>query len=250
MTLLVLSAPGASAADSVEERLQRLERQVETILELLSEQGLAPQSPTTPGPAPLATDQPRGETRAPLRAAAAKGDREITVAYYLSTTALDTVDPPPAAPSSSGRIDFEDTVSFDPARYDVASGIFSEYRDPARYPDVGVRLTGSLRIEADGAYEFVFHPKPAREGASSVGTAMALRLRVDDRTLLRSDPVGSWKPVRLQTGLTKGVHTVDLWVVSRSPGYGPSPTASRLVVSLKGPGDASPRPWPLAPIER
>lgn len=249
MVLSALAAPVAMAED-IEKRLEKLERKVEMILEILAKDGLVNEAPDRHAADPQASETVVNTYRGVVRASQALGTREVAVAYYLSTTSLDVKGPPEGEPSSSGKIDFNDVISFDPAHYDISSGFFSEYRDPARYSDVGVLLTATIRIDEEGVYEFVFQPKPARTGGSAVGTSMAMRLRVDDQWLLESNLSKSWKPVRIMTTLRKGLHTIKLWIVAQSPGYGPSPTASRLIVSLKGEGDASPRPLPLVVTER
>ncbi|KAA3626537.1 MAG: hypothetical protein DWQ09_16040 [Proteobacteria bacterium] len=250
MLLLALSAPDGATAGDTEDRLQRLERQVEMIMNILSDRGLPKDGPDALPAGPVTPDSALSRPLGSQRVSPATTVREVTVAYYLSTTALDRDGPPPTAPSSSGKIGFNDAVSFDPSHYDLPSGIFSAYQDPARYSDVGVLLTGTMLLDEDGPYDFVLLPKPARAGGSAVGTSMAMQLSVDNQLLLESEPSGSWKPVRIQASLKKGEHSVKLWAVTHSPGYGPSPTASRLVVSIKGPRDASPRPLPLVVTER
>lgn len=234
--LLGLSAclPAARlAAESADERLQRLENEIQELRQLLREQQVAPTpapavTPTqVQAPAPLAVTQPIG----------------AFVRYYIQKERLGAQPPEGVRPVVAGRISDIDTVAFDPAAYDVSdAGLFSDYRDPASYRYVGVSLEGDLPVAEPGEYEFVVYPKPAREGGANVSTTLSLRLAVDGATALEFQDETSWQVRRGRVRLDPGLHRVQLWTVASSQGFGPSPTASQLLLTIKGPGDASPRP--------
>lgn len=225
-----------AAAETADERLQRLENEIRELRQLLQEQRQAP-PPAAVAPAPAPVPAPAVAPVAVTRPVGA------FVRYYIQSEGLGDAPPAATRPVVSGRISDVDTLKFDPAAYDVPdAGLFSDYRDPAAYRYVGLALEGDLPIAEAGEYEFVIYPKPAREGGGSVGARLSVRLDVAGGTALEFRDQSSWQARRGRVQLTPGLHRVKLWAVAASPGFGPSPTASQLLLAVKGPGDASPRP--------
>lgn len=237
VALLVGLQLPVALAETADERLQRLENEIEELKQMLREQRQA--APSTPAPAaPAAAPAP-----APVPyAAAVPAQNGAYIRYYIRNERLGER-PPADAATVEGRISDTEELSFDPSAYDVpGAGLLSNYRDPASYRYVGVVMEGELPVRTAGDYEFVLSPKPAREGGTTVGTRMSVWLQVDDRPVLEFRDQASWRMQRGQVHLSPGTHRVRLWAVAASDGFGPSPTASRLLVAVKGPGDASPRP--------
>lgn len=219
-----------AAAETADERLQRLESEIRELRQLLHEQRQAPPpaaAAPAPAVAPVAATQPIG----------------AFVRYYIQNEGLGDAPPAAARPVVSGRISDLDALKFDPAAYDVPdAGLFSDYRDPAVYRYVGLALEGDLPVAEAGEYEFVVYPKPAREGGANVATRLSVRLEVAGSPALEFRDQSSWQARRGRVTLAPGLHRVKLWAVAASQGFGPSPTASQLLLAVKGPGDASPRP--------
>lgn len=221
------------AAETADERLQRLEDEIRELRQLLHEQRQAPTpaaaAPAAPVPVPVsvAVAQPVG----------------AFVRYYIQNEGLGDAPPAAVRPVVAGRISDLDALEFDPAAYDVPdAGLFSGYRDPATYRYVGVALEGDLPIAEAGEYEFVIYPKPAREGGANVATRLSVRLDVAGNPAVEFRDQASWQARRGRVSLAPGMHRLKLWAVAASQGFGPSPTASQLLLAVKGPGDASPRP--------
>lgn len=243
--VMALAAPLGALGDDLEQRVERLERQVQQLLELLQQRQI--QAPAelevSPQPDHRTAAQPNDEpVKGPDAGQVESARRGARIAYYIGAHGLDAGVPDTIQPLVAGEIAFNGELSFDPASYDAAdSRLFSEYHDPSRYTDVGILLEGAVHAEKAGRYEFVVYPKPAREGGSAVSTTMAVQMAVDGRLIASSQPDTSWKPIRATVELSAGKHGLRLWAVSKSPGMGPSPTASRLKLAVKGPGDANPR---------
>ncbi|MDV3239620.1 MAG: hypothetical protein LOY58_12320 [Gammaproteobacteria bacterium] len=227
----------AAMAETADERLQRLENEIEELRQMLREQRKA----APPAPAPAAPAAAPAPASVPY-AEAVPVQNGAYIRYYIRNERLGER-PPADGAAVEGRISNTEELSFDPSAYDVPNaGLFSNYRDPASYRYVGVVMEGELPVRTAGDYEFVLSPKPAREGGANVATRMSVWLQVDDRPVLEFRDQASWRIQRGQVRLSPGPHRVRLWAVAASDGFGPSPTASRLLVAVKGPGDASPRP--------
>ena len=238
VALLVGLQLPAVMAETADERLQRLENEIQELRQLLREQQTA--APPAPAPAPAAAPAPAVAAVPYVEAAPVQNGAHVR--YYIRNEPLGER-PPAAAATVEGRISDTEELSFDPSAYDVPdAGLFSNYRDPASYRYVGLLLEGELPVRAAGEYEFVLHPKPAREGGLNVATRMSAWLQVDDQPVLEFRDQSSWRAQRGQMRLSPGLHRVRLWTVVSSDGFGPSPTDSRLLVAVKGPGDAAPRP--------
>lgn len=242
---MALAAPLSAFGDDIEQRVERLERQVQQLQDLLQQRSIQvpAEREALPGAGSQAVTEPIARPAEMPVARHTEGTRRgARVAYYIGSHNLGDSMPQTIQPLAAGEINFDGELSFDPASYDIAdSRLFSEYHDPSRYTDVGILLEGAINTEQAGRYEFVIYPKPAREGGSAVATTMAVHMAVDGHLISSSQPDTSWKPSRASIELSEGKHTLRLWVVSKSPGMGPSPTASRLKIAVKGPGDARPR---------
>jgi hypothetical protein len=228
--VLALSGMPLVQAETADERLQRLENELQELRQLLREQQEARESaPAVAAPLPLQA-APAAQAGAHIR-------------YFIQNEPLAAGSPAAARSLVEGRITEIDTLSLDPSAYDVpGSGLVSPYRDPASYRYVGLLLEGRLPIQYPGEYELVIYPQPAREGGSTVSIRMSVQARVGDVTVVEFMEETGRSPRRGQVQLGAGLHPVRIWVVATSDGFGPSPTASGLRLAIKGPRDASPRP--------
>lgn len=222
-------------AETTDEQLQRLQTEIDELRQMLEQQ-------KTPGAVPHASpvgpslSVPEVAEKTPLRSG-------VFIRYYISADRLGEEPPAAVAPTVEGRFSGTDTLSFDPAAYDVpGSGQFSNYRDPSSYRYIGLLLAGELAVSSAGKYEFIVSPKPAREGGANVATRMSVWLEVDDQVVVEFSDQTSWRSQRGQVHLEPGQHLLRMWAVAASDGFGPSPTDSRLLLALKEPGDASPMP--------
>ena len=238
MLLPLLGAP-AVQAESTEERLQRLENELQELRQMLRQQQAQEPAPAIPQAAPPVAV----EARPAPAPAAVSAPRGAYIRYFIQNEALDARSPGQARPLVQGRISDADTLSFDPSAYDVpGAGLISPYRDPASYRYVGLLVEGDLPITDPGEYEFVVYPQPAREGGASVTVRMSVQASVGAVQVVEFRDESRRRVQRGRVRLEAGLHPVRLWAVAVSDGFGPSPTASHLRLALKGPGDASPRP--------
>lgn len=234
VAVIFFQASVSVLAETTDERIQRLENEIQELRQLLKEQKQPQAAPASSAEAAPATTQK--VDIASLRNGA-------FIRYYISKESLGTQPPTDPKPIVQGRFFDSDNLSFDPATYDVPnSGLFSHYRDPSSYPNVGLQLEGNLLVQYAGDYELILSPKPVREGGTNVKTRMSAWLRVDDNSVVQFRDQSSWESHRGQVYLEPGVHQIEVWAVAASDGFGPSPTQSRLLISLKAPGDVSPRP--------
>jgi len=223
-------------AETADERLQRLENEIDELRQLLRQQQEVQPPSAQPGAPAQGAPAVRYVEAEPVRTG-------VFARYYIRNEPLGSQPPADIAPTVQGRISSPDVVSFDPSMYDVPeAGLFSNYRDPASYRYVGVALEGNLPVGSAGEYEFVVHPKPVREGGTNVATRLSVWLSVDDRPVIEIRDQSSWQLQRGRLQLEPGLHRIRVWAVAASDGFGPSPTASRLLLTLKGPGDVSPHP--------
>ncbi|MCO6411305.1 MAG: hypothetical protein J5I92_01045 [Thiogranum sp.] len=232
MALLGCMQTPLSVAETADERLQRLEQEIEELRQMLSDErnrGPAADAPAVVTPATAVDAEP-------LRSG-------VHIRYYIGNEPLGDKPPSGVTPTVEGRFFESDMLSFDPAAYDVpGSGPFSQYRDPASYRYIGLLLEGDLAVRDTGDYEFIVYPKPVREGGSTVTTRMSVQLLVDDTTVVEFSDQTNWQNRRGRVHLQPGLHRVQVWAMAVSDGFGPTPADSRLQLAFKGPGDASPRP--------
>lgn len=230
------AVPGVADPD-LTRRVQQLERQVGELQRRLDHLDAAGSAVVAPAPAATATAPVTPLPPGPARLSGWE------LRYHLADQPLALAALATREPLAQGRIDAVETLRFDPAAYDIAdTGVFSDYRDPSLYPEVGLQLRGLLRIDRSGEYELLVHPKPARAGAGSAASRMSLQLKIDARPVIAFDDAASWAVQRTRLQLAVGEHPIELRARVVSPGYGPSPTESLLRLQIKGPGDARPRP--------
>lgn len=228
--IAMLNMPHA-LAETTDERLQRLEREIEELRQELHEQQDTKTVPTPPTQIAVAMPE------------AAHARTGVFIRYFIQTDRLGEQPPVNRAPIVQGHISDVEALSFDPTNYDVPNaGLFSDYRDPATYRYIGLDVQGDLPVQSTGEYEFVVYPKPVREGGANVSTKLSVWLSVDGKPVVEFRDESSWQAQRGKVLLEPGMHQVRMWAVAASSGFGPSPTATRVLLALKGPGDASPRP--------
>lgn len=251
---MALVLPGVASSSELERRLERLELELEDLREQLrQERGFRPEpsaerpemEPSTPAehlPQGQAWEDRRGVDRA-------SGHGEASVRYFLEAEPMGPV-PPATPPRVEGLLSLEGALGMNPVHYGVAeAGLFrpSRYRDPSVYRSVGVALEGYLDIPRAGGHRFLIAPKPAREGGGSpVVNEMIVQLVVNGEAVIELEGIRSWRNLSMVGELAEGRQPFTLWVVSNSPGYGPSPIDSRLEIGVNMPGRAEMTPiWRL-----
>ncbi len=230
---ILLVASPLVLAESLEERLHRLEAEIQEIRSTLSEKQTPPPQAASPAKPVTVSTTPPSPAPPVLQSSA-------YIRYYIQRQPLES--PSAGSAQASGRFSSPAELSFDPAAYDVENaGLFSAYRDTSEFTHAGIEMQADLNIPEAGEYEFVVYPQPSRDGGTRVSTYLNLSFSIDGQEIIsfRDD---SWRPRRSRLALSPGRHTLRLWAVASSDGFGPTPTDSRIRLALKGPRDVSPRP--------
>ncbi len=237
MLLILLLTPPPARSETLDQRVHRLETEVQNLRGALSRQKQKTASVEKAAPATKKIVSPASRTVEQSRA---------YVRYYIQNQPLGRQPPGKNSALASGRFSVPASLSFDPGAYDVANtGLFSAYRDPAQYAYVGLELQADMDIVEKGEYEFVVYPQPARatrDGGTNIFTRLSVRLSVGKQEVVSFQNNKSWHPQRSRITLTPGHYRLRLWAVASSDGFGPSPTDSRLRLAMKGPHDVSPQP--------
>jgi len=232
MLAMLLASPPA-LSETLEQRLHRLEAEVQDLRSALSQQKQQNAEPAEKPASVAITTQPTPPA----------SESGAYVRYYIQNEPLELQPPDNSSALASGRFSDLTELSFDPRAYDVkGAGLFSPYRDPAEYRYAGLELQADIKIDEEGEYEFVVYPRPARDGGTNVLTRLSLRLSIGREPVVSFQNESSWRPWRSRISLKPGLYRLRLWAVAASDGFGPSPTESRLRLALKGPNDVSPRP--------
>jgi hypothetical protein len=269
-------APVVSAEEGVEQRLDRLEAQMQRLIELMERQqtaapapapstgpavdtievvapppaaSAAPAAPAAPAssvaPAAAPAMQPAPATPAQAAVVAVPAPRVgmADIRYFVHDAPMGTQPPRATEPLAKGLFNLGEEISLKPNRYGIDDRWWlSEYRDPSRYRSAGVMIETDFVVERGGDHEFVLSPKPAREGAAGVSAEMSAVLDLDGRNLLRLEHERSWRARRATVTLPPGRYALRLWTAADSPGYGVSPIESTLKLEVRGPGEAAPGP--------
>ncbi len=232
MLAMLLASPPA-LSETLEQRLHRLEAELQELRSTLSQQQQQ-NADSAEEPAPVAIT---------AQSASPASQSSAYVRYFIQDEPLGVQPPDNNSALASGRFSDLTDLSFDPRAYDVkGTGIFSPYRDPAEYRYAGLELQADMRIDEEGEYEFVVYPRPARDGGTNVLTRLSLHLSIGKEPVISFQNESSWRPWRSRILLKPGLYRLRLWAVAASDGFGPSPTESRLRLVLKGPNDVSPQP--------
>lgn len=260
---LVLSLPGAYADEvgelrarvgDLEERVRLLEAQLgsgagASARRAGNREARAdpPARPTPDFPAPEAqvTDPPPAGNPEPIREAeprrAVGAQGQETPGAWARVYVLEDEGSlePAQEPSVEGAVQFSGRVSFDPGEYGLESPrFFNSFDDPSLYPSVAVQLKGDWSVGAAGLYRLSIATKPAREGGGSVRSRLIFLIRVDGKVVVPETETARWQTIKSDVNLEPGVHRVEIVTLARSPGYGPSPIDSGLVIKVQGPGGA------------
>jgi len=236
---LLLGAQPAVSSE-LEERIDRLEAELQQLREALGKQDGARSDGSGGGDDGTATSLP-AQPQAPARTGSLSPIAfagEARVSYYMGPEPFTSV-APDIAPTITGFQVLHNEIRLDPTQYGVVQqGILPRYRDHSRYRAVGLLVEGYMEIPQTGRHRFIVAPKPAREGGGSpVTNEMIVRLEVGEESVFNLH-VSSWRNRDVSRELTAGRHPFRLWVASNSPGYGPAAIDSRLELGVIMPGRA------------
>jgi len=206
----------------LEQRIQRLEARTR----------ISTADDTSKNTAPQATAQ--NQKTAPTAAV-------VISRYWLSENAdFSQVN---EAPLREGRMTMESMISLNPRHYGYRNrGFFDTYLDPSRFPVTAVTINGELLLEQAGVYQLEVKPTPPREVGGAGNVEVSVELDVGGQTVYAM-PFSKSLTTRQQTvKLLAGQQPMELRIVARSPGFGPSPTGTKVYIGLQAKGEISPRP--------
>ncbi|MFP4606818.1 hypothetical protein [Thiohalospira sp.] len=223
LALLMSPAPAlAGTGQALEERVESLEERVRQLERALQRSGVEP---------------PQADAG---EAADESGPGEVHVDYWLGEATPFEGEAP--APRSSGTTALSERFTLDPEDFDLPdSGLFSQWRNPARYPVVAAALSGRL-VTGEGRHELVVRPQPVAEGGAGRRTRMRIEVEVEGETVLDTGLTDRRAEHRAVLPEGEGERTLTIRVSARGEGVGPSPTGSAVLLRLKPPGAANPRP--------
>jgi len=221
------------AADTDTERLQQMIERLEQRIERLEvHNGIA-----SPADSQGQQHEPAQHIR---NKSHVDGSTRLSTRYWL----LQQSDFNPAEPPlREGRMALTMPIKLTPQHYGQrSSGMFDQHKDPSVYPLAVVAITGTLQLPQTGDYLLVVKPTPPREVGGAGNVQVSIELRIGDELVYQMPYSKSLASRQQQLKLQGDAQSVELRILSRSPGFGPSPTGSEVYVGLQAEGEISPTP--------
>lgn len=229
----VLALPTiCQAADTDVERLQQMVERLEQRIERLEAQsGMA------------TTGNQKNHTRTAQNNQAndkmSRDARLMTRYWLLQQSEFDHEKPP----LREGRMALTMPIKLSPQHYGYRSaGMFDQHKDPSVYPLAALMITGTLQLPQAGDYLLVVKPTPPREVGGAGNVQVSIELRIDDELVYRMPYSKSLASRQHSLSLPAVSQSVELRILARSPGFGPSPTGTEVYLGLQAEGEISPTP--------
>lgn len=230
--LLLALSFSIQAADTDTERLQQMIERLEQRIERLEAHSGITASDNQQKPAvPLQNSQrDNGISR----------DNRLMTRYWLSQQSeFDPAEPP----LREGRMALTMPIKLTPQHYGHSSaGLFDQHKDPSMYPLAALIITGTLQLPKSGDYLLVVKPTPPREVGGAGNVQVSIELRIGGELVYRMPYSKSLASRQQQLRLQGGAQSVELRILARSPGFGPSPTGTEVYLGLQAEGEISPTP--------
>jgi hypothetical protein len=222
----------SQAADTDVEDLQRMIEHLEQRIERLeAHSGIAAQT----------DNEGRAESAQAIHTeTSVDTSSRLMTRYWLSKQ---SVFDPQEPPLREGRMALTMPIKLTPQHYGQrSSGMFDQHKDPSVYPLAALIITGTLQLPQAGDYLLVVKPTPPREVGGAGNVQVSIELRIGDELVYRMPYSKSLASRQQQLSLPGGVQPVELRILARSPGFGPSPTGAEVYVGLQAEGEISPTP--------
>jgi hypothetical protein len=163
----------------------------------------------------------------------------VSARYWISPDA----DFEQLPPLRQGLMTLPQTISLAPAQFGYQSeGMFDEIKDVSRNPVVAAYIDGTLKIEKSANYQLMVKPTPPREVGGSGNVKLSVRIRLDDKQVLNLPASSRLSPSQQQIWLQAGNIPIHIEIVAQSPGFGPSPSGSKVFIGLQSADAISPVP--------
>lgn len=239
LTLFFLLFSGVVAAHDDESALKAIERLESRIERLEMRLGVQP-DPEAPASTTEAVVPDRRERQAPEVAEAISPGLVSTRYWLLKTSPFEGET---QTPLREGEMTLSEIIDLEPKHYGQESGgIFNPYLDPSRFPVAAVSIDGHLYIEKQGRYRLVIKPNPPREVGGAGNVQVSVDVTVAGERLFSLPPSASLVTREKEVVLPAGRLPLRVEVVSRSPGFGPSPTRAKVFIGLQAYGAIAPVP--------
>lgn len=230
---LLLALPFSSqAADTDTERLQQMIERLEQRIERLeAHSGInATDNQKKPAVSLQNSQRDNGISR----------DNRLMTRYWLSQQSeFDPAEPP----LREGRMALTMPIKLTPQHYGHSSaGLFDQHKDPSVYPLAALMISGTLQLPEAGDYLLVVKPTPPREVGGAGNVQVSIELRIGDELVYRMPYSKSLASRQHRLSLQAGAQPLELRILSRSPGFGPSPAGTEVYLGLQAEGEISPTP--------
>lgn len=229
--LLTLPLAGQAADVGVEQLQQMIERLEQRIERLEVHSGIAAEKDNESHVESTQTD--RNKT-------SVNGSARLMTRYWLSQQSeFDPAEPP----LREGSMALTMPIKLTPQHYGYRSaGMFDQHKDPSVYPLAALLVTGTLQLPQAGDYLLVVKPTPPREVGGAGNVQVSIELRIGDELVYQTPYSKSLASRQYQLKLQGGAQPVELRILARSPGFGPSPTGTEVYLGLQAEGEISPTP--------
>lgn len=166
---------------------------------------------------------------------------KVEVSYWLSATNpfVGTT----ATPLRTGLMPMPATINLDPSAFGHESGgLFNAYLDPSRFPVAAASFSGDLMVPAAGNYRLIVRSTPPREVGGGGNVKVAVDIDISGQRVLAVPSTSRLSPYEQVIQLRQGRQPITLNIVARSPGFGPSPTKTRVFIGLQAADAIAPMP--------
>lgn len=160
--------------------------------------------------------------------------------YWLSQQ---SVFDPTEPPLREGRMALTMPIRLTPQHFGHHSaGMFDQHKDPSVYPLAALIITGTLQLPQAGDYLLVVKPTPPREVGGAGNVQVSIEMRIGGELVYQMPYSKSLASRQHRLSLQGRTQPVELRILARSPGFGPSPTGTEVYLGLQAEGEISPTP--------
>jgi len=150
---------------------------------------------------------------------------------------------PGEPPLREGRMGLSMPIKLKPQSYGYSSsGMFDKHKDPSLYPLAALIINGELQLPQTGDYLLVIKPTPPREVGGAGNVQVSIELLIGDELVYQMPYSKSLASRQHRLRLQSGTQSMELRIFARSPGFGPSPTATEVYLGLQAESEISPSP--------
>lgn len=185
------------------------------------------------------TEEPKKVASAEKPSSTAPG--KVYTRYWLSKNAA--FDGASEKPLGEGLMLLDTIIKLDPKLYGYKSkGFFDDHNDPSLFPIAAVSIEGELDIKQGGLYQLVVKPTPPREVGGSGNVEVSLEVSIGGEKLFTMPFSKKLASHQKEVRIKAGRQPLRIKILARSPGFGPSPTRTRVYIGLQAEGEVTSYP--------